>query len=219
MKKTVILLSFFMCFLFFDSAKAQKENKFDFTFQAGFNLLKSVKGNSNNKYDMKSAVPTIFIEAHFYPFKGNSLKKLGIGLGFSFYNLKTEDTEMGWLWTYPEGATGTLYWWPLYLSLKYKFSDNEKISPYVKLDNGYNIFAITDNVMVPDDRFSDAYSWGGYYFSISGGIEFAKFVTIEANYSILNSGIGTDYKYNGYWQYWDENFKTNIITISLGFTF
>jgi hypothetical protein len=71
--------------------------------------------------------------------------------------------------------------------------------------------------MLPDDRIADAYSWGGYYFAVGLGINLGKTLTIGLDFNFLNSGIDTDYQYGGYWQYWNEYYKTKLITLSIGY--
>lgn len=211
MKRIAVTLT--VLFIICSSVNAQ--NRYDFSLRLGLDVARTVNGNNGEKYSSTPGIPTVNIEGHFFPFEKH---KLGIGLGFAYHYLNTKDTDMGWLWTYPNPEIGKLFWWPLYLSLRYNFTEKEKISIYLRLDNGYNIFAITNNIMLPDDRNADANSWGGYYFSTGLGVVFAKKVTIDLSYSSLSSGIGTDYQYNGYWLYWDENFKTNTITLSIGYT-
>ncbi len=204
--------------LLFSASSGEENNRFDFCLQAGINLVKVVKGDTDEKYEMKMGIPVINLESHFFPFRKRVLLKgLGFGLGTGFVHLPTEDTDIGWMWTYGSGESGALYWWPIYLSLKYNFPINSKLVPYMKLDNGGNVFDISDNILIPDDRPSDCYVWGGYYFSVGIGLTIGRFFNIELSYSRLNSGIGSDSRYRGYWTYWDDNFRTRILTFSVGF--
>jgi len=124
-----------------DASKFQ----WDASILIGYSLLKSIDGN-NPSYNISGSMPTINLTAHAYPFSDNILKNLGIGLGFGFYILTTDDKSMGWLWTYADEDEGSLYWWPLYVSLKYKFSGNKNFTPYLKIDNGYTFFSSFRNV-------------------------------------------------------------------------
>ena len=220
MNKFSLLSGLLMCLVFTNQINAQDKIKFDFSLQGGFNIINSVTGGNNTKFSTKSALPTIYIESHLYPFKEKEIiNNLGLGIGVGFYNMKVDDPNIGWLWTYGADEVASLYWWPLYISLKYNLPLNDKLSPYFKIDNGYSFFAISDNAYNPADRPSYRSSWGGYYLSMSAGITVLKFVNIELSYSLLNSGIDTDYRYSGYWYYWYENYKTKALTLSFGVCF
>lgn len=220
MKNSFIFNGILISLIFISSLNAQQKTRFDLTLQAGYNLINGVQTKSGEKFETKPGIPTIYFETHIYPFKRSDFgKNLGFGPGFGFYHTRTEDTDIGWLWTYSGDETGSLYWWALYFSLKYNLPMSDNFVPYFKVDNGYNFSAVSGNINYPDDRPSSAYSWGGYHMSLSGGIAFAKILNIEVNYSMLNSGVGTDYRYSGYWTYWEERYKTKMITLSFGFCF
>jgi hypothetical protein len=216
-KKLWIILALLIAILILSGvAKAQSSQRFDFTIQAGYNVGMKV-GSENSSYDMEQAFPTLFIETHFYPFEG--LRNLGIGPGFGFYHLKTSDRGIGWLYDYPSEEEGLLYWWPVYLSVKYNFSTYSAVKPYLKMDHGYSFFDASGNMMIPNNyNYDTYYLYGGYYMSLSAGLAFARVMNLELNYSMLNSGLGCDYKsgyYSGY-TYWEEMYKTNMVTLSLG---
>ncbi len=217
MKKQLISFGILM-FAISQITFAQFNNHFDFTAQTGLVVTKSVEGYS--EYEMNMGIPPLFLEAHLFPFRSvEFMQNIGIGLGFGFHHLRTEDPEIGWLWTYGGYYTSSLYYWPLFLSLKYNFPVHHKFIPYVKIDNGYNFFDAGEEIMWPNDRVADSYVWGGYYFGLSAGIVAFKWLTLELNHNRLNSNIGTDYMYSGYWMYWEENYNAGITSITFGVTF
>jgi hypothetical protein len=196
-----------------DASKFQ----WDASLLIGYSLLKSVEGYDS--YNISGSMPTINLTAHAYPFNNDILKNFGIGLGLGFYVLTTDDKKMGWLWTYPDENEGSLYWWPLYVSLKYKFSGNENFTPYLKIDYGYTFFDLDDVIMYPDDRYTDEESWwGGDYFGIGVGVLIMKNITFEIYYAGLSSGYGTSYQWGGIWTYWEEELSTGMLIVSVGIT-
>lgn len=191
MKKFWIILALLIAIMILSGiVKAQSSKRFDFTIQGAYNLGMKVH-NEGGSYNMEQAFPTIFVESHFYPFK--NIRNLGIGPGIGFFNLKTTDRRIGWLYDYPEGEEGMMYWWPVYLSVKYNFSTYSATKPYLKMDHGYAFFDASGNIMFPDSyNYSTYYLYGDYYMSLSAGIQFARVMNLELNYSMLNSGLGLD---------------------------
>ncbi len=217
MKKQLISLAILM-FVISQITSAQFNNKFDFSAQTGLVIMKSVEGF--NDYDMKIGIPPIFLEAHLFPFRTISyMENIGVGLGFGFHHVRTDDPDIGWLWTYGGYYTSSLYWWPLFLSLKYNFPVHHKFIPYVKIDNGFTFFDAGEEIMYPNDRYSESYTSGGYYFGLSAGIVAFKWLCLELNYNRLNSKIGTDYSYSGYWSYWEEEYSAGLTSITIGVSF
>jgi hypothetical protein len=219
MKKNIVLSALLLSFLFNGSLNAQNNRRFDFTLQGGYNVTRGLKAG-NEKYETKLGLPTIYIESHIYLSKENAfLKNMGLGLGVGFYHIKSEDPEIGWLFTYTDNPVASLYWVPIYLSVKYNLPLEGSAIPYLKIDNGYALFYASDNIYTPGNQQGYFSYYGGYYFSLSGGIAVAKFLNIELNYSFLNSEVDTDYGSPGYWSYSEDNYAAKILTLSLGVCF
>ncbi|WP_057954669.1 hypothetical protein [Salinivirga cyanobacteriivorans] len=210
MKKIYVIIVISMATIFTSYA----QDRFDFTLQTGYPLSQSVSGSLD--YEMQGGVPPVFFETHWYFLPGPFLNNLGIGAGFGFHHMKTEDPDIGWLWTYGSGASGALFYWPVYTSFKYRIPVNTSFIPYFKFDTGYTFFDAEESIMWPDDRDADSYVWGGAYIGLSAGITLARIINIELNYNILNSAIGTDYRYSGYWQYWEEEYTAKVFFITAG---
>jgi hypothetical protein len=220
MKNNYFLCGLLMSLIFIDSLNAQDDKKIDFTIQGGYNLMKNIETKGGEKFDTKQGIPAIFLESHYYFFRKNeTLKNLGIGIGLGFYNINSEDRDIGWLFSYSGNQKASLYWVPLCLSIKYNLPVDESFIPYFKLDNGNAFFFASENVLKPGDRSGYYNYWGGYYLSLSGGILVAKFLTFELSYSMFNSGFSTKSGSAGYWSYSEENYKVKILTISAGVCF
>lgn len=219
MKNAIILFNLIIFLLFSDQISAQ--NKSSFTIQGGYNIINKVEGNKDTQFLTKTGLPSFYMEYHRYFFSNNkSLKSLGIGLGAGSYNTKVDDDRIAWLWTYPSDEVGSLFWWPLYLSIKYNVASREnKLIPYFKMDHGYSFFYASNNIKFPDDRDFTWSTRGGYYMGLSTGVTINKIIEVELNYSFLSSIIKTRYKYYGSWYRWDEDYKARMLTLSLGLCF
>jgi hypothetical protein len=213
MKRSIFFIAF--CGLLICPQIVTSQSASDFTVQAGYNLVNTIKGIES--YSGSSSLPSLFLEYHLYPI--SSLENLGLGIGAGFLYSTTDDSNIGWAWTYDSPEKGELFYWPLYLSLIYRFDLGSSLTPYVKVDNGYNFFEVSDNILVPDDRYSDCWYGGGYYFSSGVGLYLGNSFHMEASFSILNSYIACDHQYSGYWFNWDEEYKVSVLNVSAGFTF
>lgn len=187
----------------------------DFTVQVGYNLINNVKGHSS--YGGSSSLPSLFLEYHLFPL--SSLENLGVGLGAGFSYSTTDNSNVGWAWTYDTFEKGEFFYWPLYLSVIYKIKVSPDFTPYFKTDHGFNFHEVSGNVLIPDDRFSDNWYGGGYYMSLGAGVLVSQWISIEASFSLLHSYIGSDYQYSGYWSTWQEDYTVSVLNISAGLTF
>ncbi len=214
----IVLLALFT--LFSANTYSQDRKLINFSLQAGMSPLNRINGSDGEVYETGIISSAISFESYLYLFRNNSsLKNFGLGFGAGFNFLTTEDPDMGWMWTY-DNPKGYMIHVPLYLSIKYDLASDKKFIPYIKIDNGFSLAFPSKMVRIPDDRtFSDNFWGGGYCLGLNFGIEVNKILSLELGYSRMKSIITTDYRYNGYWYYYEDKLTTNLISITIGTNF
>jgi hypothetical protein len=192
----------------------------EFVLRAGFGL-DSISSDHDTSYSTGPAA-ALALEAYLYPFNRESeLANLGLGLGVGFRFTPIDDPDIGWIWSYYGLIEdGYMVFLPIYMAFKYRLQAMDFFTPYLMMAHGYTFCFFSNPILEPNDGRSYYYNyWGGYKLGLGIGLDFKSPLILELNYNLLTSGYSTEYRYSGYWHYYEENLTTHAITLSIGLSF
>lgn len=193
--------------------KKRKKRPSELTLKAGLNLISSVSGNWSGDLDFFS--PTTYMDFYLFP-----TNHFGLGAGVGFVYATTSDPDFGWMWTYPEGTTGSNFIMPLYGSMKVIFGNGVALWPYARLDLGYSFWWVTNEIGCPNDR--PVYSWGGdggFLWGLAFGLDLANGLNFEGKLMSFSGTLNTVTRYSGYRYQNNVDFDFVFLSITIGFRF